>query len=225
MKLSTLLIAIMNDSKNIKRNLTGCTDGKIFENSLIEQLTSGSDFVNENPNKLKQFKSFEKIKKLLSDKSSGKQIIQTNLLNEMLQNRNGILFYQPLGSQNFPDILLVIWDYIIPFETKFSKKNGDRPTWNSNLPHDEGIYMFGSKGRQDITFFNGMDIMSTVQKKQFTELVKKSRKNLKEESEKISDTFTIYLRDMNNQKISSFESLNRKSLETKTIELLKLIGA
>ncbi|MDR2821516.1 MAG: hypothetical protein LBV53_01005 [Mycoplasmataceae bacterium] len=212
--------------KGIQQRLVGQTSGKHFEQAVIQELTSnGSDYVKISADDLKSDPNFKQIKALCADVASGNQIIMSSLLNNQLKGRNGIVFHQPFGSQQFPDILLAINNYIIPFETKFSNNKGVRPTWNSNLPHDEGVYIFGSKGKNDITFFNGMDILSTNVKIQFSTLIKNQTINLRRSGNAITQDFDIYLRAMYNQKLNCFKNSNRKKLEDDAIKLFSQINA
>jgi hypothetical protein len=91
------------------------------------------------------------------------------------------------------------------------------------LPHDEGIYIFGSRGKNDITFFNGSDIISTHEKKLLVQLVEQQRPLLKSAGAEITDKFSLYLREMYDQTIASLTSPNRTELEQSVINLLKTI--
>ncbi|WP_322908971.1 hypothetical protein [Mycoplasmopsis felis] len=66
-----------------------------------------------------------------------------------------IYIYQPFGSQNFPDFLILTNNYVIPLEVKFSKKNknSELPKWNSNVPKSNAIYLYvNSKKQKPIIF-------------------------------------------------------------------------
>ncbi len=67
--------------------------------------------------------------------------------------------FQPYGSQDYPDILVFNGDHIHAVEIKFSKGNHGKPMWNSGSPRPSGIYIFGSYGRGDITFFLGKSVL------------------------------------------------------------------
>lgn len=69
--------------------------------------------------------------------------------------------FQPYGSQQYPDVLVFDGDRVTTIELKFSKERQGKPMWNSGLPRPSGIYVFGSYGRMDITFFRGSDILPT----------------------------------------------------------------
>lgn len=67
---------------------------------------------------------------------------------------------QPYGSQNYPDVLVLHDNLVVMIEIKFKKTNSGLPVWNSGLPRPNGIYIYGSLGRSNITFFRGEDIVS-----------------------------------------------------------------
>jgi hypothetical protein len=127
MKLFELLIKIQNNSANIKRKLTGVKDGEDFEKSLIQELTNEGSYHYYSAKDFKKHKNFRVIKKLLLEKSSGAKRIKFDGFKDLILGGD-VVIYQPFGSQSFPDIILINSQYVIPFETKFSNKDGDRPT-------------------------------------------------------------------------------------------------
>ena len=69
---------------------------------------------------------------------------------------------EPFGSQDYPDLLILDGDRAISVEIKFSTgRSSGHPMWNGGLPRPSGIYVFGSYGRQDVTFFRGCDVVSS----------------------------------------------------------------
>lgn len=56
------------------------------------------------------------------------------------------------GSQDYPDFIVFTSRFAVPVEIKYSL-NQPKPVWNSGLPRPNGLYIFGSHGQQDITFF------------------------------------------------------------------------
>ena len=68
-------------------------------------------------------------------------------------------FHQPLGKQNYPDFVVLWDDRLVCLEAKFSTKSQRKPVWNSGLPRQSGVYIFGSRERGDITFFVGRDVV------------------------------------------------------------------
>ena len=71
---------------------------------------------------------------------------------------------QPFGSQQYPDFLVLDTHYVLCLELKFSEKTV-RPVWNSGLPRANGIYIFASYKKKDITFFRGCDILNNQDRK------------------------------------------------------------
>ena len=68
--------------------------------------------------------------------------------------------YQPGGSQEYPDFLILDKKHMLSIEVKFSSKSQAKPVWNSGLPRPTGIYIIASYGLKDITFFLGKDIVT-----------------------------------------------------------------
>lgn len=123
----------------------------------------------------------------------------------------------PFGSQNYPDFIIFTGKYIIPVEIKYSKENQTRPIWNSGIPRANGIYIFGSYKRGDITFFLGCDILNGKRRTaliKFFEEMKEKEKSFKKVAKKIlPDTekrgFMPYVRRAYDQeKISKDTELN-----------------
>ena len=82
--------------------------------------------------------------------------------NDIIDNETYLNYYyisQPFGTQQYPDFLIFDRDYVLCIELKFSKGKTAKPVWNSGLPRFYGLYLFGSYGRNDITFFRGCDIL------------------------------------------------------------------
>lgn len=221
MKLWELLTEIQRNKRKRTR-LSANSNGKLFEEAIKELLINDGSYGTYPSNSFKKHANFAKAKKLLSDKTNPDLIIKRDWFNNIC-GVAPIIIYQPFGSQMFPDFLLIKKDYLIPFEIKFSTTDGETPTWNSNLPHNCGIYIFGSRGKQDITFFNGADYLTAEEKALMVSLVNEMTKKLKQEGLLITHKFDIYLREMYNQKFSTLNHSKRTELENKAIELLKKI--
>ena len=88
---------------------------------------------------------------------------------------------QPFGSQQYPDFLIFDMTRIVCIETKFSSGKQTRPVWNSGLPRPNGIYIFGSYGRTDLTFFRGIDVVSLSDAKQLHDFFDKGLKAYQEQ--------------------------------------------
>lgn len=105
------------------------------------------------------------------DKNYLKEIKQSILnKDEILDNDtkfNHHYLYHPFGTQNYPDFIICDKNILISIESKFTKKSKKKPVWNSGLPRLNGLYIFGSYGKQDITFFRGKDVISYEESEQF----------------------------------------------------------
>lgn len=153
--------------------------------------------------------------------------ILDKLSNELLFNKLGndnpyykdIIIHQPYGSQNYPDIL-VLSDYILPIEDKFSKDKSPHPMWNGNLPKECGIYIFGQYANQRLTFFLGRDVLTQADR---TELVELSQM-LKEisKNEPTENGFALYFRQTYEQKgtFNYFDD-NQSNREKNVLDYIK----
>lgn len=142
----------------------------------------------------------------------------------------------PFGSQSYPDFIVFTGKYIIPVEIKYSKESQTKPIWNSGIPRANGIYIFGSYKKRDITFFLGCDILNKKRRTaliKFFEGVKADEKRFKKfAKEKLPDTekrgFMPYVRRAYDQeKISKDTELNyfshpkRRWLEKNVIAIIQ----
>ncbi len=147
---------------------------------------------------------------------------------------------QPFGSQQYPDFLVFTKKYVIPIEVKYSKNKSNKPIWNSNLPKSNGLYIFGSYGLQDITFFVGDNIITTQERKLlidfFDDIVKTKynifKKKLSDEFKSnnlsLERGFDVYIRKAfqqnklsnPNAELDYFKAKNRNSLEDTLINFL-----
>ncbi len=144
---------------------------------------------------------------------------------------------QPFGSQNYPDFLVFTKQYIIPIEIKYSSENATKPMWNGNLPKANGIYIFGSYKKGDVTFFRGIDILNNNDRKKLLNFWKQEREhyqNFKKELQKDVNFeneygFDVYIRETYTQNkqinkeaiIDFFANVKKNELENKVIEFLK----
>ena len=106
---------------------------------------------------------------------------------------------QPFGSQQYPDFIIFDKTRIVCIETKFSRGNQTRPVWNSGLPRPNGIYIFGSYGRTDLTFFRGIDVVSIDDVKQLHDFFDKGLRAYQQqfnddEMNKQKYGFRVYIR-------------------------------
>ncbi|GAA9359002.1 hypothetical protein TH0628_01720 [Helicobacter pylori] len=150
--------------------------------------------------------------------------------------------YQPFGSQNYPDFLVFIFDYVVGIEIKFSKNDKgeknlqtSRPMWNSNLPKPNAIYVYGV-ANADITFFKGLDILSYETREvllKYFDTLDKDEESLKNALKDLENPFGFapYIRKAyehkkefsNHHQIESFFSHNHILREQNVLEFLKTL--
>ena len=125
------------------------------------------------------------IKNDILDKKSDKIIDNIYALED--KSMENCFVCQPYGSQNFPDFLIFTSKKIIAIEIKYSSGKSSSPMWNSNLPKANAIYIFGSYGRGDVTFFIGDDVLPMSERNElidFFEEIKKLEDNFKNKMKK-----------------------------------------
>ena len=146
--LKKIFISIQKD----KEDWLGFSEGKDLEDKLALKLRkSGFTSLNKEDFAEKETEKWEKLK----EKVRGNELI----LNEFSAWTSKGFIYSPYGSQKYPDFLVFTERYIIPIELKASTKEGIKPMWNSHLPKFNGLYVFASFGKKDITFFRGVDVI------------------------------------------------------------------
>ncbi|WP_020004409.1 hypothetical protein [Brachyspira innocens] len=124
------------------------------------------------------------LKNDVLDKSSDKIIDNIYALKD--KSMENCFICQPYGSQNFPDFLIFTDKKIIAVEIKYSSGKSSNPMWNSNLPKANAIYIFGSYGRGDVTFFIGADVLPMNERIELIEFF--------EEIKKLEDDFKIKMK-------------------------------
>ena len=137
----------------------GTTKGADFEDRIDAKLHSlgYSRIIKDD---ISQNVLFDKFKKCVLEKAEVRP-----LANPFLHNFSRHFLYQPYGSQEYPDFLVLDNNFAVCIEVKFSKNKSGKPIWNSGLPRPNGIYIFGSHGRKDITFFRGAEVVSVLEAK------------------------------------------------------------
>ncbi|MCG9126461.1 type II restriction endonuclease [Candidatus Poribacteria bacterium] len=141
---------------------------------------------------------------------------------------------QPFGSQQYPDFLIFDKTRIVCIETKFSSRSQRHPVWNSGLPRPNGIYIFGSYGRKDLTFFRGIDVVSLDEAKRLHDFFDKGLKAYQnqfndDEMNEQKYGFSVYIRKAYEQSkkhnpdaiIDYFNNPIRSELEESVICSLK----
>lgn len=135
-----------------KDDWLGISQGRHLEDRLEEELRK-NNFIPLHL-KLVEKSQWQALKKEILQKGNN-ELIKNNFSN----STHNTYFRSPCGSQNFPDFLVFTSRHIIPIELKASKRTGNKPMWNSNLPKANCLYIFASFGKQDITFFRGIDVI------------------------------------------------------------------
>ena len=138
---------------------------------------------------------------------------------------------QPFGTQSYPDVLILDNKTLLCLELKSSK--GTRPVWNSGLPRANGLYVFGSYVKKDITFFTGRDILNDEDRKRLSGFFENAMKNAESFNQKYMSNqefgFGVYARKMyQNQQtynpkaiINFFQNHRRYDLERQVLEYCK----
>lgn len=147
------LARLFIDMRDNKANYLGGTDtGKQFE----KRIANGLDNARFNPI-LKR--DIEKSVLTQLQQDTNDHFHPAKIKNPLTKYRRHYLA-QPSGSQKYPDFLIFLNDRVICIEAKFSTKKQVKPVWNGGLPRQHGIYIFAARGRGDLTFFIGRDVIS-----------------------------------------------------------------
>ncbi len=146
---------------------------------------------------------------------------------------NKHFFYQAYGPQNYPDFLILDDYMVVSVEVKFRRESGGKPMWNSGLPRPNGIYVFGSYGRGDITFFRGCDVVSIKEAKRLHDFFDKGLKEYQrrfnsDEMCRQAYGFSVYIRKAFDQNkahnpqatLDFFNNARREELENAVIQHL-----
>ena len=168
--LSKLFIALQTE----KRQFLTAAQGSEFESRLRLKLdTIGFNRVmKEDINEI----TFNELKKLVQENQR-----LTETCNPTDYERHYLV--QPFGSQGYPDFLVFYGKRVISIESKYSRGSGKKPMWNSGLPRPSGIYIFGSYGKGDVTFFRGCDVVSPHESRKFMEFFNRQRQAQEEFNE------------------------------------------
>lgn len=221
-----------------KTSMTSTNSGIDFEECIRRCLRQrGFDFANVDEDR--------ELKNYLSEI---KPEVLNPLANSVLKNGlaakgnryTNIYIHQPYGSQQFPDFLVFTKDNVFCIESKYSKKNGNKPVWNSNLPKSSTIYIFGCYEKRDVTYFVGEDVLPQNERiilnKFFSETTTKLMDDFQHELyEKYENKemnfehgFNVYIRKAFDQSqvinpladIDYFGSKNRKLCEENVVTFL-----
>lgn len=208
--------------------------GKQLEENFAEELKE-IGFKNLDKEELidKEEIRWEQLKKEV--KKKGNNEIITNNFPSWTINK---FVYSPRGSQNYPDFLIFTSKYIIPIELKSSESTATKPMWNSHLPRGNGLYIFVSHERNDITFFRGIDVIDERLHKKLVEFFQKEGeiKSFEEEFNKnlpkSERGWKVYIRIAYDQvkslllpqsqgELNYFKHPHREDIEDKVLEWLE----
>lgn len=158
--------------------------------------------------------------------------VKADHLNNETNYKNHFI-YQPFGSQNYPDFLVFDQARLISIEVKYSNQGQTSPVWNSGLPRPNGIYIFGSWNRKQITYFLGCDVLSSNDARKLHEFFS----NMKQQEDEFNARemtghpygFAVYNRKAFEQKkkysdeaiTNFFDNPHRQDLERKVISDVK----
>jgi hypothetical protein len=209
-----------------KDDWLGIRQGKHLEDRLEEELRKNG-FI---PLRLKLVDKgqWQALKKEILQKGHN-ELIKNNFLTSTYNT----YFRSPYGSQNFPDFLVFTSKFIIPIELKASKRTGSKPMWNSNLPKANCIYIFASFGKDDITFFRGIDVIEEKLSNQLWNFfieVKKTEKKFIQDLAQSERGWKPYIRVAFEQAkslllpesgLDYFQHPKRKEIESKVLKWLE----
>ena len=143
------LVKLFKDLQSNKKNYLSSLKGSEFE----DRIRTGLDIIGYSSIYKRDIQCFNDIKKMAQQQVNPLKIInKTNFKQHYI--------HQPVGTQNYPDFMIFTEQCIINIEVKYSSAKRSSPVWNSGLPRLNGVYIFGSYNRQDITFFKGDAILS-----------------------------------------------------------------
>ncbi|BDV03396.1 MAG: hypothetical protein HPPSJP_1170 [Candidatus Hepatoplasma scabrum] len=216
MKLNSILMDLNN---NKKLGFLNAKKGKDFEDRIVSLLIS-KEYTRLPNDEFKNLKYFKEIKKAIINFNK-EGIVKINNPELIEISNSPRLVYQPFGKQYSPDLLLIKKGSIVPIELKFTAKKVKNPVWNSGLPRQNYLYVFGSYELKDISFFSGSDLLTFEEEFEIKKLVNSEREKLKNNGLKILDTFEIYLRPMYNQKSNIWKNPKRENFQLHAINLFK----
>lgn len=165
-------------------------------------------------------------------KQHWKRLVEKDV--ETIENRTRFkqnYISQPFGTQSYPDVLILDNKIVMCLELKSSKTT--KPVWNSGLPKVNGIYIFGSYVKKDITFFRGCDILNDEDRKRLSRFFEKAMKNAESFNQEYMSSqefgFRVYARKMYENKrkynpnaiINFFQNHRRSDLEKQVLEYCK----
>ena len=219
------LSALFEHMRSNRAAYMGATKGGDFEDRVALHLDTVGGFNRVEKEDIPAGE-FRRIKKQAQAKISAGE----------LRNPSGLRGHyvkQPFGTQAYPDFMVIMGASIVGIETKFSTKKQASPVWNSGLPRAHGLYVFASRGRGDLTYFKGADVIGedeVMAMHAFFDDLK--RKQNEFNSSRLADQrygFAVYVRNAFEQKktpnpnalTNFFENPHREELEQSVIDYLR----
>ena len=147
-------------------------------------------------------------------------VLLENTLAKDYDGYEDFFLVEPYGTQNYPDIMAFTNKHIVMIESKFSKNGGTTPMWNSNVPKQDSLYVFGSKGLKDVSVFTGGSLLTPDERKEIValneesiiEVKVKSEALSKKQSDKVGIKFKVYPRMQYQQSGSLLDKETNKHL-------------
>lgn len=211
-----------------RRGFLRAETGEDFENRIKNQLdTAGFNQLQRDEVGLDE-SAFRELKDQVKDR------LRTGSIANPIPARTHHFLAQPFGSQDYPDLIIFDGPTVHSIELKYSKESQAKPMWNSGLPRQLGIYIFGSYKRGDVTFFLGRDIISRDEASAMTQFFDSlgQRQHSFNTSQLANQPygFTVYVRRAYDQRKSPnpkaitdfFNNPNRSTLEQNTIATVAL---
>ena len=234
-----MLNKIFIDIQKNKKEWLKSKKGSDFEDRIEASLKrNGFNRINKDDKNIKLI--LNSIKNRILDKKSNDIIDNTYYKDD--KSLGNCFICQPYGSQDFPDFLIFTNKKIISIEVKYSGSKSSKPMWNSNLPKANAIYIFGSYGKEDVTFFLGSDVLPMSEREElinFFDEIKKLennfRKKLKEKAKNNTNEFNrgfdvwikrAYQQDKiinNDAEVDYFSHKNRIDCENNVIRFCEIL--
>ena len=177
-----------------KIKYVNCQKGKEFEEN-VKNLILDFGYI---PSPLSKEQKAD-IKNIVCDKSKI----------DYIENKYDIkqcFAFQPFGTQSYPDFLVFEKEKIFLLDTKLITGSRSTPMWNSGLPRQNAIYIFGTaqKNKKDLTFFRGCDLLTPEEYNKlwsfFEDSVENANKFNNDEMKKQKYGFSVYARKAFTQK-------------------------
>jgi hypothetical protein len=199
----------------------------IFEKHGLKQ----HELTEDEKKSLRKF--LDKNKKIILEEWLTGKDYRENIPSELKNIENGTYIYQPFGTQNSPDFIIIENGLFIPIEAKSSKKG--YPQYNSGGIKVIYIYVLTSRQHDETTVYLGSDIITNEINELITEHIERCRELDKILNEKLEEKdihkrgIRYYTRPMIIHKGSSeytnyFKHENRIETEENVFRLLRKLS-